>query len=245
MNKALIILSLLCLVLTPVIGATTDLELAGLSQDIKDFFNAFDKELASMAIAAIATMGLRAALRKYQQFEESSLNAIIVVLFISIFIVTYSLEAYVIFSSFIGILIIAGIGAIIWGTYKGMEESGFKFMGKITGAVGFFLMAWFAWVFNLDWLAIIFAILGVIMIFVSFKGENFDLFKGKNDKKTIKSIDDEVEGDLPEYNLIKNDAEYESMREESRELLTRLETDLTLANKELSSALNKLKGGLQ
>jgi len=229
-----VILTLLCL--TPVLAQTEDLTVS-----IKGFFDTYKNELASMAIAAVAAMGLQAALKKYSQFEGSSLNAVVMVLFIGIFILIYSTGAYQLFAGFIGFVAIAGIGSILWGTFKGMESAGInKQWSQLLISIGFFVMAGFAWAFSIDWLALILIIIGIVMLFMAFKEIKVG-GAGAGTPPKINTTNPQAPNYIkPKYD-IKNETDYENARAIAMKELLELKGFLEGAKKPVSEALAKLK----
>ncbi len=209
------------------------------------FLKSYYAEITSLSIAAVAAIGLQLSLKKYSKFgDDKSINTLTVIVFIAMFLMIYSAGLYSYFIPFIGYLVLTGIGVLIWGVYKGLNESKMEPFDKLVGAGGAFFLSWFAYMSGLFFASIILGVFGVLLILyalpsldklgLSFGGKGGKGGRGDGDVVDVSEGDSDVKGisDGSDYS-----AELDSVKSSVSEALDSLKE----AGESLSKLLSELK----
>lgn len=222
-------------------------DLSTASNFFQEFVIRFHRELAALSIAAVAAMGIRAALSKYSQLmDDRSLNVTSVVLFLAMFLLVYVSPIWEYFYPIIGYLLIAGFGVIVWTMFSGLRDARAEPWDKIVGGIGCFVLAWISFLLGLYFVAIGLGAAGLLLVLLAIPSFN-DAVKrsgvGKLFSKRAKPGADDW-ADLDEDEAIETDDGYESVLDESEALIEEFNNDLLAAGRAMEKALDKIKEGL-
>jgi len=214
---------------------------------VEEFVFSFGPELASLSIAAVAAVGVMIGLKRSKMagFDDRSLNILVVVVFIAMFLMVYSSRLYIYFVPFLGYLVIAGLGMLIWGIYDGLHKSNIEPFDKIIAAAGCFFLSWFALMSGLLWVSIGLSVVGIVLLLAALPAFRDLLGKiglgGRSASRASKKDDEEIS----ESEAIKSDEGYDESLKKAKELLTELIASMKEGGDELFKALEYVKGGLE
>ncbi len=175
---------------------------------ISGFFEEYSTELTSMAMAAIAAIGLQMSFKKSKYFDARELNMVTLAMFITFFIFMEYSGAYAYFLPFLGYLFIIGTGLLIFAIYKGLGEVNAHPIDKFVAAFGCFFLSWFAYMAGLIFASMALLIAGIILVLYGLPGfEGFGAGKSSSASKAEQEEEEEFEkipdvADDDEYNNI-------------------------------------------
>lgn len=253
------------LIISPVLAQTAN-ELSEASNQIQAFLITFAPELSALAVAAIAAMGIKVALKKVPNFgDDNVLNGVVVAIFLAIFVLVYTSGLVIFFAPAVGFMVLAGFGSILWAVRKGMNDTGgeMKSFGNIIGGLGCLLLAWFAMQISnlggggtaMTWAAIGFGVIGAVLLFVGAK--ELKLFEGIKfgsgasnggtgapSTESEDPVDDEGLDTEAVSDPIKSDDEYTATVDEVKQEFNSAMTDLKNSEEKLKELLKELTDGL-
>ncbi|MBD3312659.1 hypothetical protein GF352_04375 [archaeon] len=221
-------------------------DLSTASNFFQEFVIRFRQELASLSIAAVAAMGIRAALSKYSQLmDDRSLNVTSVVLFLAMFLLVYVSPVWQYFYPIIGYLLIAGFGVIVWTMFSGLRDAKAEPWDKIVGSIGCFVLAWISFLLGLWAVGIGLGAAGLLLVLLAIPAFNRavkDSGVGRLFGKRAKPSYSRTK--IPEEEGYESKEEYDDAKEDIEGLMKELKNELTSAGSSLSEALKEIRGGL-